>query len=71
MTVNFKNNVKTDPFIWKNSSTGTTCGGQKEILVDKGQAQNIQMRNIFMKHLRIHIIVSDFAKKFRDLWPKV
>lgn len=39
----------------------------KEILADKGQAQNIQMRNIFMKHLRIHIIVSDFAKKFRDL----
>lgn len=39
----------------------------KEILVDKGQAQSIQMRDTSTKHLRIYIIVSDFAKKFRDL----
>lgn len=66
MTVNYKKQCKNRSIYIKEFSLAQPVV-TKEILVDKDGAQNIQIRNTFTKHLRIHIVVSDFAKKFRDL----
>ncbi|KAF5925587.1 hypothetical protein HPG69_002034 [Diceros bicornis minor] len=58
--------LTTDESIYmKGFPTGATLGDIKERLEDKGQAQNIQMRNTLHKAFKGSIFaVSDFAKKF-------